>query len=109
MYSLLLHVACSNALVESVKYLVKMDESHLDVCDEEGKYPLHYACESTNHDVIKYSMKKNVSSISERTTLNVLPLHLLCFSAEVEDPHDSDSPECTETNGVYSLHIPMQS
>ena len=92
-----LHVACCNASVESVKYLVEMDESQLDVCDDEGQYPLHYACDSANHDVIKYLMEKNVSSISERTSANMLPLHLLCMSAEVEDPDDSESPECTET------------
>ena len=92
-----MHVACCNALVESVKYLVEMDESQLDVCDDEGKYPLHYACDSANHDVIKYLMEKNVSSISERTSANMLPLHLLCMSAEVEDPDDSESPECTES------------
>ena len=92
-----LHVACSNSSVDIVKYLVGMDESHLGICDDEGKYPLHYACDSANHDVIKYLMEKNVSSISERTSANMLPLHLLCMSAEVEDPDDSESPECTES------------
>ena len=92
-----LHVACCNASLESVKYLVEMDPSHLDVCDEEGKYPLHYACDSANHDVIRYLLDINAQSISERDADNMLPFHLLCMSAEVGDPDDIESPECTET------------
>jgi len=86
-----IHIACRNATVGIVKFLMEAPNG-LDVCDTNKNYPIHYACRAANFDVIQYLVKRN-TPVSERNADNKLPFHLLL---EYDDEQVRKSPAFTE-------------
>ena len=68
---------------------MELDDSCLNVCDDEEHFHLHYACGRGNHDVVIYLLERNVPSVSGRNIADMLPFHLLCESGEVTGNDES--------------------
>jgi len=89
-----LHIACRNATVGIVKFLV--DSYELDVCDKNKDSVLHYSCRGGNLEVVKYFLDEHTSLVSsaEVNCNGELPIHLLCEAGK--DKVDSESTEYIE-------------
>ncbi len=92
-----LHIACEHHDFASVRYLVGLDTSTLEVTDRESNTALHYACRGARHETVALLLDEfGAVSVSKQNADGKLPIDLLW-----ESNADRESIEYTES--VYRL------